>query len=126
MDAQRTTQLENGTHRLFPLPPPTLARYPPAQQQGGAYFHLSSLDIITFLLLWMLSSPEDGGCQRWVADLGLLWDVASMGLRCPGLGCYLGFAPCPKGGRVRDHVLGTLSPPPPAPWGKKSPLFPAK
>lgn len=43
MDAQRTTQLENGACRLFPLPPPALARDSTARGGEGGYFHLSSI-----------------------------------------------------------------------------------
>lgn len=96
MDAQRTTQLENGACRLFPVPPPTPARNTPAHWRGGGYFHLSSFGHYHFPTVLdakqpASSSPEAGECQRWVTGLALLWDIALMGLRCPGPGSCPGF-----------------------------------
>lgn len=132
MNAQRTTQLENGACKLFPLPPPAQPMTPwPSTRGGVGYFHLFSFGLYHFPTVLdaeqpATSSPEAGECQRWVADLALLRGITSMGLPCPGLGSCPGSVHCPKGSRVRDHVPGTLSPPPPAPRGRKSPLFPGK
>lgn len=52
IDAQRTTQLENRVHRLFPLPLAVI----PLPSDGVVIAISFPLDIITFLLFWMLSS----------------------------------------------------------------------
>jgi len=94
MDAQRTTQLENGARRLFPVPPPAPAHDTPTQRWGGGYFHLSSVGYYHFPAVLdtkqpAASSPEARERQRWVVGLALLRGVASMGLRCPGVLSWL-------------------------------------
>lgn len=90
MDTQRTTQLENGTCRLFPLPSLAPAHGTPAQLQGSGCFHPSSVGHYHFPTALDAKQPaassfEARECQCWVTDLALRWGIASMGQWCPGL-----------------------------------------